>query len=74
MEPLWKTNLPQLEQDDVSLVEIFECQVRELVDDWESDGLTYPDARQIVRSAWNLRVVGDLIREALENYMENGRF
>lgn len=70
----WEANLPKLVEDDVSIVTIFEHQVRELMEDNEGSGLKYPQARQIVRSAWNLAVVGNLIRECLANYMEDGRF
>lgn len=70
----WEANLPKLVEEDVSIVTIFECQVRELMDENRGSGMKYPEARQIVRSAWNLAVVGNLIRECLANYMEDGRF
>ena len=70
----WEANLPKLVEEDVSIVTIFEHQVRELMEDNEGSWLKYPQARQIVRSAWNLAVVGNLIRECLANYMEDGRF
>ena len=70
----WEANLPKLVEEDVSIVTIFEHQVRELMEDNQGSGLKYSQARQIVRSAWNLAVVGNLIRECLANYMEDGRF
>ena len=47
----WEANLPKLVEEDVSIVTIFEHQVRELMEDNEGSWLKYPQARQIVQSA-----------------------
>ena len=74
MEPIWRQNIQKLVEENVSMVTIQENQIWELMGDYEDQGLTYPEARQIIRSAWNLNIVGNVIRAAVADYMEKGRF
>ena len=68
----WKQGIERLQEEDVSLMEIYTGYTDELMLDYPQ--ITPTDAKIIFRNALNRATVGQVIRREIEYYMEHGRF